>query len=183
MTDVQFVYGIQKAIQIQSEISSAPVYAYKINLDAQLNYYKKMCQAKYFYTFMYLLLFSKYGRFKPIKNMFLSIANKLPIRQVPGTAHADDLTYLFTTFFTPKITKGSTEDLCIQKFVKLWTNFAKYGNPTPEIDEKLNRVTWKPVAKGSVDAYCVIDKVLEMRGNEEKERADFWNKIFEECSS
>lgn len=183
MSDVQFVHGIQRVIRIQSETSSAPVYVYKINLESELNYCKKMCQAKYFYPYMFLLLFAKKSRPKPIKSMFFYLARKLPTKQVPGVAHADDLTYLFTTFFTPKITKGSSEDLYIQKFVKLWTNFAKFGNPTPEIDEKLNSVTWKPVSAGLVDAYCVIDKVIEMKNNEEKERVDFWNKIFEECSS
>lgn len=183
MTDVEFVHGIQKATQIQSETCTAPVYLYKLCLDGPLNYNKKICQTKYFYTYMYLLLFSRFAPLKPLKNMFLSMANKLPTKQVPGVAHADDLTYLFTTFFTPKITKGSQEDLYIQKLVKLWTNFAKFGNPTPELDEKLDRAIWKPVSNGSVDAYCVIDKVIEMKDNEEKDRVDFWHKVYEDYSS
>lgn len=118
-----------------------------------------------------------------MKSLCDAIANKLPKNTIDGVAHADDLFYLFTTFFTPKIVKGSIEDQHVQKFVKLWTNFAKYGNPTPEIDESLNGAIWEPVSKGKVDSYFVIDEKVDMKRNEEKERVDFWQEVYDKYSS
>lgn len=36
---------------------------------------------------------------------------------------------MFTTFLTPEIGFGTSEDLAINKILKLWTNFAEEGNP------------------------------------------------------
>lgn len=183
MTDIEFVYGIQRAIKIQSGTSSAPIYAYKMTLDGPLNYFKRFCQVKYFKTLIVINLFAKITGNNSMKNLCEAVANKLPKNQVPGVAHADDLFYLFTTFFTPKIVEGSIEDQCVQKFVKLWTNFAKYGNPTPEIDDNINGATWKPVSEDSVDGYFLIDKESKMSENEEKSRMEFWQGVYDEYSS
>lgn len=117
-----------------------------------------------------------------MNNVMNKLIEKLPKYEIDGVAHADDLAYLFRTFFSADIVKGSKEDQYIQRFVKLWTNFAKYGNPTPEINETFNSATWKPVSKGQLDAYFVIDKDLRMEKNEEKDRVDFWKNILEKYS-
>ena len=46
-----------------------------------------------------------------------------------GTAHADELGYLFKTWRDPEMLAAATEaDLCtVERMVKLWTNFAKTG--------------------------------------------------------
>lgn len=183
VSDVEFIHGIQSAIKIQSGTSSAPIYAYKMALDGPLNYFKRFCQVKYFKTLIAINLLAKVTGNNSMKTLCEAVANKLPKNQVAGVAHADDLFYLFTTFFTPKIVEGSIEDKYVQKFVKLWTNFAKYGNPTPEIDENFNGATWKPVSKDSMDGYFVIDKETKMSENVEKSRMEFWDKVFEEYSS
>lgn len=152
-------------------------------LEGPLNFFKRFCQVKYFKTLIAINLVAKLSGNNSMKSLCESMANKLPKNQVPGVAHADDLFYLFTTFFTPKIVQGSPEDQYVQRFVKLWTNFAKYGNPTPEIDESLNGVAWKPVPKGTVDTFFAIDKEVSMVGNQEKERMEFWRSVYETYSS
>lgn len=183
MGDIEFVYGIQKAIKTASSTSSAPIYAYKMALDGPLNFFKRFCQTKYFKTLIAVSIFTKITGNNSMKSLCDAIGNKLPKNQYPGVAHADDLFYLFNVFFTPKIVVGSQEDKHVQKFVKLWTNFAKYGNPTPEIDESLDYAIWNPASKGTLDSIFVIDKKLGMCENQEKERMEFWDKIYNEYAS
>lgn len=63
---------------------------------------------------------------------------------------------------------------------KLWTNFAKYGNPTPK-GSNMGYV-WEPVDHTSEEAVFVplkcldINKTCKMIYNPDKERIDFWRK-------
>jgi len=51
----------------------------------------------------------------------------------PGAAHMDELSYLFSSSYTPEvIEEGSIEERDIRVMVELWTNFAIYDTPTPE---------------------------------------------------
>lgn len=150
-----------------------------MTLESQLNYVKRFSLVKYFYTNIALTVLCK---ITILKNFLNYLANKLPRYEVEGVSHADDLTYLFPSFFAADVTKGSEEDLYIRRFVKLWTNFAKFGNPTPEADETLNNTIWKPVSKERFDEYFVIDKEMKMENNMEKDRVEFWEKIFKQYS-
>ncbi|CAH1110140.1 unnamed protein product [Psylliodes chrysocephalus] len=59
-----------------------------------------------------------------------------------GVAHADDLGYLFSSEqAAPLLYRGVIERRAIRRFVKLWTNFARTGNPTPKGND-LN-IEWK----------------------------------------
>lgn len=179
MSDVQFIYGLQKTIQTVSGTSSSPVYAYKMNLESSLNYFKRFTQITSIYTHIFFLLVTK---ITGMNNVMNKLIEKLPKYEIEGVAHADDLAYLFRSFFSADIVKGSEEDRYVQIFVKLWTNFAKYGNPTPEVDESFNSVIWKPVSKGNLDAYFVIDKDVRMEENQEKDRVEFWQNVFDKYS-
>lgn len=110
------------------------------------------------------------------------MSTKLPLSGVEGVGHADDLFYLFPTFFSPKIILGSKEDNDIYKFVKMWANFAKSGNPTPELDEKLNSVIWKPIENDKIDNILALDDQLKLIKNLEEDRMKFWDEINEQYS-
>lgn len=56
--------------------------------------------------------------------------------------------------------------------VKLWTNFAKTGNPNP-----IQGVIWKPVRQNEIN-YVDIGETLTSNINPEKERMEFWDNIF-----
>lgn len=66
---------------------------------------------------------------------------------------------------------------------KLWTNFAKTGNPTPDSDESFN-FKWDPVEPVSskdktYDINCLdIDSEFKMIKNPDKERIDFWRSVY-----
>ncbi|CAH1954893.1 unnamed protein product [Acanthoscelides obtectus] len=176
--DIQFVYGIQKAIQLQTKYGNQPIYVYRNSLDGPLNFFKKFCQVKYFKTAIMINFFAKMSGSNAVKSIFQNLRNKLPSNTIDGVAHADDIFYLFTTFFTPKIALGSEEDLLIQKFVKTWTNFARYGNPTPEADEIQNKVIWKPIESPEIDTIFDIDRHARLTDNMELDRMKLWDSMY-----
>ncbi|PSN44740.1 hypothetical protein C0J52_10745, partial [Blattella germanica] len=63
----------------------------------------------------------------------------------------------------------------VRRMVRLWTNFAKTGNPTPTNDPLLN-VTWDPVTESDFN-YLDIDKELVMKKDLAKERIAFWEEL------
>nr|XP_023011775.1 esterase B1-like [Leptinotarsa decemlineata]XP_023011783.1 esterase B1-like [Leptinotarsa decemlineata]XP_023011790.1 esterase B1-like [Leptinotarsa decemlineata]XP_023011794.1 esterase B1-like [Leptinotarsa decemlineata] len=100
----------------------------------------------------------------------------LKAEKLPGACHADELGYLFKSDQMTNVEAGSIEDLSIRRFVKLWTNFAKYGNPTP--DKKHVNIIWKPVEEDKIH-FLNIGKVLALGEDPEKERMEFWKEIFQ----
>ncbi|XP_018575290.1 juvenile hormone esterase-like [Anoplophora glabripennis] len=94
----------------------------------------------------------------------------------PGASHVDDLGYLFKNDIIPPFQPGSIEDISVRRFVKLWTNFAKYGNPTP--DEKELGITWKLAEKGQLN-FIDIGNELTNQVNPEPERMQLWKEIYQ----
>lgn len=96
-----------------------------------------------------------------------------------GASHADDVFYLFKEHSAVSVKPGSLEDLCVDRMVKLWTNFAKYGNPTPKkrLDEVVS-VEW-PVAKKDALSYLEIGNSLSVGEMPDQERVEFWDKLYE----
>lgn len=66
---------------------------------------------------------------------------------------------------------------------KLWTNFARYGDPTPEHDNPL-AIKWTPVQATSQDVrelnfdYLDINDDSKMIRNLNKKRMDFWRNVY-----
>ncbi|CAB3244719.1 unnamed protein product [Arctia plantaginis] len=78
------------------------------------------------------------------RNIFARIDPPVPYEAENITCHGDDLAYLFPLkLFFGKVDTNSETFRMINKVCKLWTNFAKFGNPTPTIDENIE-VEWKP---------------------------------------
>lgn len=119
----------------------------------------------------YHYVFSYCGRFNFAKALYGGTA-------LQGASHGDDCLYLFNAAFLPKLPANSEEQQVRQQVVRLWTNFAKYGNPTPDGDNLGFR--WKPVKKvhpssASFDLDCLdITSVPRMIQNPFQERKEFW---------
>lgn len=94
-----------------------------------------------------------------------------------GACHGDDMGYIFVNALLDKehIVPGSLEDVTMKRSLKFWTNFAKYGNPTPN-EEELNFI-WKPVTK-SVLNYLHFGEELSIKINPEEKEMKLWSKIF-----
>ncbi|KAI4468859.1 carboxylesterase [Holotrichia oblita] len=92
--------------------------------------------------------------------------------KAPGACHADELGYLFKTAFPIQVEPNSIEDKTIRRMVKLWTNFAKTGDPNP-----CDGTMWRPVFHDEVN-FLDIGEKLTLAQDPEKERMLFWDDIF-----
>ncbi|CAK1584385.1 unnamed protein product [Parnassius mnemosyne] len=84
-----------------------------------------------------------------------------------------------------KLLSEQPEIKVLKKMVRLWTNFAKYRDPTPDNnDEILKDFIWQPVRKNNDNInYLHITKKLQMRVNPLGERAKFWDNFIAKYSA
>lgn len=61
---------------------------------------------------------------------------------------------------------------------KLWSNFAKYGDPNSRENNEFFNVAWKPVTKNELN-FINIDEELTAGVNPEAERMAFWDRLYE----
>ncbi|KAJ8666885.1 hypothetical protein QAD02_008547 [Eretmocerus hayati] len=81
-----------------------------------------------------------------------------------GVAHGDDLGYIFHMKIINLLLNPRDPEVTFRKKIaRLWSNFAKYGNPTPRraVDDILRGVRWPKSNKSG--AYLVIDDKLVVR--------------------
>ncbi|XP_045446301.1 esterase FE4-like [Melitaea cinxia] len=127
--------------------------------------YTYMCGVSYMYRFNY-------------ETDLNIIKIALGLQDLRGVSHADELFYMFYNYLNeiPYDNEKKLRDIVFQ-VTKLWTNFAKTGQPTP--DESLG-VTWQPYTREGRE-YLNIGEPLVMGRFADKERMLFWDKIYEEA--
>ncbi|CAG2054512.1 unnamed protein product [Timema podura] len=87
--------------------------------------------------------------------------------------HGDDLNYIFyKPGLLDTLSEDSTEMKVLHQIVKMWTNFAKTGNPSKEMD-----VIWAPATKSN-RYFLRIDANLTQQKDLEKQRMAFWDEIY-----
>nr|ARM65372.1 putative antennal esterase CXE1 [Ectropis obliqua] len=91
-----------------------------------------------------------------------------------GASHADDLFYLFKPHGFPLPQSFLEEDM-IGRMVTLWTNFAKYGDPTPARARMALR--WRPSRERSPRAL-VLDRRLRTAPLWEPPAVALWNDTY-----
>ncbi|KAL4709685.1 hypothetical protein ACJJTC_007416 [Scirpophaga incertulas] len=90
-------------------------------------------------------------------------------------SHADDLHYLFPfKALQHKIDQNSESFTMINNVTTLWTNFAKFGNPTP--DSKLG-VQWAPFSLKE-QHYLDISNKLVSGVAPDKDDVELWEDVF-----
>ncbi|XP_044266039.1 juvenile hormone esterase-like isoform X1 [Tribolium madens] len=177
-TDNMFLHGTFKTVNYQKEQTEVPIYFYEMTLDHPFSLFKSMCTPKFFYPTMFFYFLAYFVGPGRLNQIFLRLANLMPRKTLTGASHADDLSYIFKPLLAEKVRYGSDEEIYIKRFIKLWTNFAKSGNPTPNTnDPLLNYVEWRPVTK---DQNCILDigTRLEMKNYPHVERMQFWDSIY-----
>ncbi|XP_048515847.1 esterase FE4-like [Athalia rosae] len=120
---------------------------------------------------MYLYRFSYSGESSLYKSMF-------GLESAKGVMHSEEVEYLFyATVFKEhvKLDPDSIEELVRRRFVRMWTDFAKTGNPTPIVDDLIT-VEWKPV-NGSAKNYLDIGAELVAGKNLDEDKWQAWKRI------
>ncbi|XP_039231071.1 juvenile hormone esterase isoform X1 [Drosophila yakuba] len=101
----------------------------------------------------------------------------------PGVCHGDELGYLFKFgFFNLSLDPKSMEVQVKNRMVRMWTNFAKYGSPTPDTEDPVLTTKWAPIDPTNVMNslnYMDISANLAMKTNPEPERQRFWDEMYQ----
>ncbi|XP_063823886.1 juvenile hormone esterase-like [Ostrinia nubilalis] len=113
--------------------------------------------------------------------MFSYVGNRNFVKRknninIGGAAHADEIGYLFDISLYEE-TPTDDDQRVIDQMTTLWTNFAKYGNPTPEISELLP-FEWTPIKKGSPYHYLDLGSELKMGTRPFHRRMAFWDLFY-----
>ncbi|XP_067007339.2 juvenile hormone esterase isoform X2 [Anabrus simplex] len=107
----------------------------------------------------------------------LNIIKKLLQVNFPGSGHGDEGGYIFNPeVLNTEVPPDSKDALTRARMVKLWTNFAKTGNPTPEADPLLPNA-WQPYTAVN-PCYLQIGEELTMEKHLFKERIKFWEELY-----
>ncbi|CAK1555094.1 unnamed protein product [Leptosia nina] len=95
---------------------------------------------------------------------------------IQGASHLDDLLYIFqANCLNVPVNKESQSYKMITQFCSLFTNFAKYGHPTPS---SWGSTTW-PEYDTKSKAYLDIDEKLTVGNNLDEDVIRFWKRIYE----
>ncbi|XP_037301870.1 bile salt-activated lipase [Manduca sexta] len=94
-----------------------------------------------------------------------------------GAAHADDAAYIFG-LGDQSLKNASHDDIItLKRMTKMWTNFAKSGNPTATANDLLP-VKW-PEYDLHEEKYLEINSYLEVRTAYEPEKMAIFDVIYE----
>ncbi|XP_047989796.1 carboxylesterase 4A-like [Leguminivora glycinivorella] len=118
---------------------------------------------------MYFYMFSFAGERNYAKD-YLNVTST-----VGGAIHADELGYLYDISYMKKRLRDE-DMLMVDKMTELWTNFVKYGNPTPK-PSKLVPLQWPRVSHDKM-SYLEIDTELRLGSRPMHERMSFLDLLY-----
>ncbi|XP_058831165.1 juvenile hormone esterase-like [Topomyia yanbarensis] len=158
----EILFGINYFIKNVALHYNSPIYRYRFSFDGPFGYPKNVAY----------------------RNRILS--------KIPGAMHGDDLGYIFTPYNYRNIlslNRSSSEFRGYEKafkvhrhMVRLWTNFIKYGNPTPN-NTRINQTIWHPYNDQNpqkAGQYLNIEHRIRMTQNRANENyyEQQWSLIF-----
>ncbi|KAI8428430.1 hypothetical protein MSG28_007247 [Choristoneura fumiferana] len=132
-------------------------------------------------THRFAYLYSKYNKpmymyrfsFETDLNFVKNISNP----NIKGACHADELFYMFTTNMTRDVYEAQDKlKNYVWNVTKMWTDFAKTSNPTP--DGSLG-VSWPQYTVKNKE-FLDINVKLTPGKYAERERTEFWDKMYAE---
>ncbi|XP_034835433.2 juvenile hormone esterase-like [Maniola hyperantus] len=110
--------------------------------------------------------------------------SSVPNLKWAGATLGDEICYLFKCKSKTEDYKrheASNERQFIKKIVRLFANFAKYGNPTPcPSDNILGNLQWNPLKRDKKLQAMNLGRSLRMIEVPEVERMNFWDQLREE---
>ncbi|XP_063890384.1 carboxylesterase 5A-like [Helicoverpa armigera] len=95
-------------------------------------------------------------------------------RNEPGAYHSDEILYVFKGNIWP-FPINNNDKKVIEKMTKMWSNFAKYGDPTPTNDLLAK---WEPSTKDQMK-FLYIDEDLKMGPIPNQDAYQLWKNIYE----
>ncbi|XP_013165164.1 PREDICTED: venom carboxylesterase-6-like [Papilio xuthus] len=96
--------------------------------------------------------------------------------------HSADIPFIFNVKTKEgSVCKGNRDSMLMRcKISQMWTNFAKFGNPTPDEDDPLLNITWDPVTSKDELNYLSISPNFTKGVNPFYDRMTFWDELHKE---
>ncbi|KAI5639535.1 carboxylesterase family domain-containing protein [Phthorimaea operculella] len=134
----------------------------------------------------YVRIFSASGKTNVFEYKFSAVSDRNLYRRAgvakfnfTGVSHFDDTAYVFNPNYAKlPIDKNSREYKLIQMITKLYTNVAKFGNPTPDS----STTVWPPFNKSS-ESYVDISDTLTVGEGLDNDAAAFWKDIYKKANT
>ncbi|XP_039759617.1 esterase FE4-like isoform X1 [Pararge aegeria] len=89
-----------------------------------------------------------------------------------GASHGDELMYMFKPYVFPLPTRFFEMNM-VKRMVTMWTNFAKYSDPTPKTSS-LIPIRWRP-SRSTNPIALIIDRRLTTAPLWDEDMVSFWN--------
>ncbi|KAH1029021.1 hypothetical protein HUJ05_002327 [Dendroctonus ponderosae] len=128
-----------------------------------------------------------YAKYSPVYFYQFSYKGEMGIYQysiegADNVAHGEESHYLSITkagsFDNTKYDNFPASDVITHwRLIELWSNFYKYGNPTPEPVELLSNLIW-PVVSEDNFVYLNINETLELKDTPKSPRYNAWRSAF-----
>lgn len=161
-SDYHFGIGLHMSAELYArKQSNAPVYLYDFQHDGKMNHFKKIVEMR------------------------------LQIDNIKGACHCDEIFYLFRQTRVDEndrpILGKSLSTSIANHMCTLWTNFAKYSNPTPTLVDDDNDkcdIQWNAVKSIASESesfdfnYLAIGDQFEMKSNPAMDRIKFWRNLY-----
>ncbi|XP_075974997.1 juvenile hormone esterase-like [Anticarsia gemmatalis] len=181
---IQLMCTAKQILDLSKRIHDFYFEGKSINIDTMKEFIRYCSDAGYIYDInSFMSKLAKVGsgrrymyRFSGIsdRNIYGNPGLKYGIK---GAGHLDDMVHLMPTQLVKvKLEKNSKAYDLIQLTTTVFSNFAKYGNPTP--DASLG-VTW-PKYDSTNQAFVDIGDTLTVGSHPAGEALDFWRSIYEE---
>lgn len=98
------------------------------------------------------------------------------LTEFEGAAHGDDLFYMFSmTRFPPPLLPTNSAINTRRRMVRMWSNFAKFSDPTPTTDLIVITQRWTRIM--GAQEFLEIGDGLSFGRFPLRERMEFWNRL------
>ncbi|XP_026319317.1 juvenile hormone esterase-like [Hyposmocoma kahamanoa] len=172
-----------KVLELADKIKTHYFGDKQITVDSMKEAVVFFCESCFpYYVTKYIRLLPKIGNTKRYMYCFSNVSERNIYGQlgakygITGASHLDDLMYLFDAKKAKlSIDKSSKSYKMIQETCALFTNFAKFGNPTPNASVG---VTW-PEYDNVQEQYLDIGETLTPGKKLFKEAIEFWQSVYE----
>ncbi|RZC31757.1 COesterase domain containing protein [Asbolus verrucosus] len=116
-----------------------------------------------------------------IREIYTGGGNDVHYDGAEYVGHAEELRYIFCSDSRCNFTTYPEADqITSQRLLSIWTNFAKYQNPTPEPSELLQNITWPLVSTENGDyLYVDINENLEIKNHPKEEIYARWMELYD----
>ncbi|XP_037944651.1 venom carboxylesterase-6-like [Teleopsis dalmanni] len=124
------------------------------------------------------------SRFLPVYTYIFTYKGRYSIfrdaqNQTYGPVHHDELLYLLhVPGLTPMFKETDVENDTIERLTRMWTEFAKKGDPNNHEDQFLKNLNWTPYTANQKEYLDIGTELVTKTGGIYQDRYKIWDELF-----